>query len=154
MTPRELAREMLDLVGHLMRTSTPDFFRALSEHELTLTQVKMLHELDGRGRTLDLPDRPDCDLPLTELAATLSLSLPAISRAIDALQERGYVERREDEHDRRMRRVRITAAGRRVLKRLMEIRLNMLERFAATLSDDERRDLAAALAPVVERVRR
>lgn len=144
MTPRELAREMLDLVGHLMRTSTPDFFRALSEHELTLTQVKMLHQLD----------RPDCDLPLTELAATLSLSLPAVSRAIDALQERGYVERREDEHDRRMRRVRITAAGRRVLKRLMEIRLNMLERFAATLSDDERRDLAAALAPVVERVRR
>jgi DNA-binding MarR family transcriptional regulator len=143
-TPRELAREMLDLVGHLMRTSTPDFFRALSEHELTLTQVKMLHQLD----------RPDCDLPLTELAATLSLSLPAVSRAIDALQERGYVERREDEHDRRMRRVRITAAGRRVLKRLMEIRLNMLERFAATLSDDERRDLAAALAPVVERVRR
>jgi DNA-binding MarR family transcriptional regulator len=142
-TPRELAREMLDLVGYLMRSSTPDFFRALSEHELTLTQVKMLHELD----------RPECDLPLTELAATLSLSLPAVSRAIDALLDRGYVERREDEHDRRMRRVRITAGGRRVLKRLMEIRLNMLERFAATLSDDERRDLAAALAPIVERIR-
>jgi DNA-binding MarR family transcriptional regulator len=134
---------MLPLVGYLMRSSTPDFFRALSEHELTLTQVKMLHELD----------RPECDLPLTELAATLSLSLPAVSRAIDALLDRGYVERREDEHDRRMRRVRITAGGRRVLKRLMEIRLNMLERFAATLSDDERRDLAAALAPIVERIR-
>ena len=135
---------MLALIGHLMRSSTPDFFRALSEHELSLTQVKMLHELD----------RPDCDLPLTELAETLSLSLPAVSRAIEALQQRGYVERREDDRDRRVKRVRITAAGRRVLKRLMEIRLNMLERFAATLSDDERRDLAAALVPIVERVRR
>jgi DNA-binding MarR family transcriptional regulator len=136
---------MLALVGHLMRSSTPDFFRALSEHELSLTQVKMLHQLD----------RPDCDpLPLTELAETLSLSLPAVSRAIEALQQRGYVERREDDRDRRVKRVRITASGRRVLTRLMEIRLKMLERFAATLSDEERRDLSAALAPIVERVRR
>jgi DNA-binding MarR family transcriptional regulator len=135
---------MLALVGHLMRTSTPDFFRALSEHELTLTQVKMLHQLD----------EPDAELPLSELAEMLSLSLPAVSRAIDGLQQRGYVERREDDHDRRVKRVSITAAGRRVLSRLMEIRLNMLERFAATLTDEERRDLATALAPIVERVRR
>ena len=135
---------MLALVGHLMRSSTPDMFRALSEHELSLTQVKMLHELD----------RPDCDLPLTELASTLSLSLPAVSRAIEALQRRGYVERREDDRDRRVKRVRITAAGRRVLEQLMEIRLHMLERFAATLSEEERDHLASALGPVVERVRR
>jgi DNA-binding MarR family transcriptional regulator len=143
-TPRELAREMLGLVGHLMRSSTPDFLRALSEHELTFTQVKMLHELD----------QPDGDLAQSELGATLSLSLPAVSRAVDGLEARGYVERREDEHDRRMKRVRVTPAGRRVLGRLMDIRMNMLERFAETMSDDERRDLAAALAPVVERVRR
>ncbi|HVE67069.1 MAG TPA: MarR family transcriptional regulator [Solirubrobacteraceae bacterium] len=142
--PRELAREMLALVGHLMRTSTPDFFRALSEHELTLTQVKMLHQLA----------EPDCELPQSDLAETLSLSLPAVSRAIDGLQERGYVARHEDDQDRRVKRVTITAEGRRVLERLTEIRLNMLERFAATLSDAERADLAAALAPVVERVRR
>jgi DNA-binding MarR family transcriptional regulator len=135
---------MLGLVGHLTRSSTPDFLRALSEHELTFTQVKMLHELD----------RPGCDVAQTELAATLSLSLPAVSRAIDGLEERGYVERHEDERDRRLKRVRITAGGRRVVKRLTEIRLKMLERFSETLSDDERRDLAAALAPVVERLRR
>lgn len=135
---------MLALVGHLMRTSTPDFFRALSEHELTLTQVKMLHQLA----------EPDGDVPQSDLAETLSLSLPAVSRAVDGLQDRGYAERREDEQDRRVKRVRITPAGRRVLERLTEIRLNMLERFAATLSDEERADLAAALRPVVERVRR
>ena len=135
---------MLTLVGHLMRSSTPDFFRALSEHELSLTQVKMLHQLN----------EPDSDLQLTELAETLSLSVPAVSRAIDALEQRGYVERRADDRDRRVKRVRITASGRRVLARLMEIRLNMLERFAATLSDEERADLAAALEPVVARVRR
>jgi DNA-binding MarR family transcriptional regulator len=135
---------MLGLVGYLMRSSTPDFFRALSEHELTFTQVKLLNELD----------RPECYLAQTELAANLALSLPAVSRAVDGLEARGYVERREDEHDRRMKRVRVTAAGRRVLRRLTETRLKLLERFAATLSDDERRDLAAALVPIGERVRR
>lgn len=135
---------MLALMGHLMRSSTPDFFRTLSEHELSLTQVKMLHQLA----------EPDAEHPLTELAATLSLSLPAVSRAIDGLAQRGYVERREDDRDRRVKRVRITASGRRVLKRLTEVRLAVLERFVATLSDEERRDLAAALDPIVERVGR
>jgi DNA-binding MarR family transcriptional regulator len=135
---------MLTVVTHLMRASTPEFFRALSEHELSLTQVKMLNQLD----------RPGCDMPLTELAATLSLSLPTVSRAIDDLHQRGYVEREEDERDRRVKRVRVTAAGRRVLKRLVELRLNMLEGFTATLSEEERAALIAALAPLVERVGR
>jgi DNA-binding MarR family transcriptional regulator len=135
---------MLAVVSHLMRTSTPDFFRTLSEHELSLTQVKMLNQLD----------RPDCDMPLTELAETLSLSLPAVSRAIDGLHQRGYVARHEDDRDRRVKRVRVTASGRRVLKRLMELRLHMLEDFTSTLSEEERAALIAALAPLVERVGR
>jgi DNA-binding MarR family transcriptional regulator len=135
---------MFTVVTHLIRTSTPEFFRALSEHELSLTQVKLLHQVD----------RPECDMPLTELAETLSLSLPAVSRAIEDLHQRGYVERHEDERDRRVKRVRITAAGRRVLKQLVELRLHMLEGFTATLTEEERAALIAALAPLVERVGR
>jgi DNA-binding MarR family transcriptional regulator len=143
-SPAALARDMLAVVGYLMRASTPDFFRALSEHELSLTQVKMLNQLD----------EPEREMPLTEVAETLSLSLPAVSRAIDALQRRGYVERREDERDRRVKRVRITPAGRRVLEGLMELRLNMLQRFTSTMSEQERAALSAALAPLLDRVGR
>ncbi|MDQ4041200.1 MAG: MarR family transcriptional regulator [Actinomycetota bacterium] len=140
----DVARDLLVVIRHLMRESTPEFFRALGDLELSVTQAKMLHELEERG----------ADLPLTELAELLSLSLPAVSRAIEVLQQRGYVVRREDDQDRRVKRVRITPAGRRVLERLMRIRLKMLERFTSTLSEDERADLVRALGPLVEKAHR
>jgi DNA-binding MarR family transcriptional regulator len=140
-TEAELARDLFSFLGYLLRSTTPDMFRALGELDLTLTQVKLLHALDD----------PECELSLKDLAERLSLSLPTASRAIDGLHQRGYVARREDEHDRRMKRVRITAAGTGALRRLNQVRLAQLEEFAATMSAAERRRLAAALAPLVAR---
>ena len=51
------------------------------------------------------PRRPrTARVSVKELAEELGLSLPGASRAVDALLQRGLVERREDEHDRRMKR--------------------------------------------------
>jgi DNA-binding MarR family transcriptional regulator len=140
-TEAELARDLFSFLGYLLRSTTPDMFRALGELDISLTQVKLLHALDD----------PDGEPSLKDLAECLSLSLPAASRAIDALHQRGYVDRREDEHDRRVKRVRITAVGAGALRRLNETRLAQLEEFAATMSGAERRRLAAALAPLVAR---
>jgi DNA-binding MarR family transcriptional regulator len=136
-----LARDLFAVLGHLLRSTAPDMFRALGELDLSLTQVKLLHALDD----------PETELSLKDLAECLSLSLPAASRAIDALHQRGYVHRREDEHDRRMKRVRMTAAGTRALDRLNRTRLAQLEEFAATMTPAERRRLVAALAPLLAR---
>lgn len=139
--PPDLARDLFALVAYLLRANAPDTFRALSELELSLTQVKLLHQLDI----------PDCELSLKQLAEQLSLSVPAASRAIDALHQRGYVARHENEHDRRMKRVSITPAGVDALRTLNEMRLSRLQEFAETMSPAERRRLAAALAPLVAR---
>jgi DNA-binding MarR family transcriptional regulator len=136
-----LALDLFSVLGYLVKTTTPDMFRALGELGLSMTQVKLLHCLDGR----------ESELALTDLAENLSLSLPAASRAIEALHQRGYVERREDEQDRRMRRVRITDAGTGALRRLNHMRLAQLEEFAATMTEAERRRLAGALASLLER---
>jgi DNA-binding MarR family transcriptional regulator len=140
-SPGALARDLFSVLGYLVKTTTPDLFRALGELELSLTQVKLLHCLDGGDR----------ELALTDLAENLSLSLPAASRAIDALHQRGYVHRREDEHDRRIKRVRIAEAGTDALRRLNQTRLAQLEEFAATMTEAERRRLAGALASLLER---
>jgi DNA-binding MarR family transcriptional regulator len=140
-SPRALARDLFSVLGYLVKATTPDMFRALGELELTMTQVKLLHCLDG----------DDTELALTDLAEDLSLSLPAASRAIEALHQRGYVERHEDEQDRRMKRVRITDTGTGALGRLNHMRLAQLEEFAATMTDAERRRLAGALAGLLER---
>jgi DNA-binding MarR family transcriptional regulator len=137
----ELAREVLTLFSYLFASSAPDFFKALSEADVTLTQVKLLHALD----------RPGADHSLKDLAEEMSFSLAGASRSIDALHQRGLVERREDEHDRRMKRVRITDEGRELLRGLNEMRVALLSQFVQDIPDDQRRALLDALSPIVER---
>jgi DNA-binding MarR family transcriptional regulator len=141
LSSEELAREILTLFSYLFSSSTPDFFRALSEADITLTQVKLLHALD----------KPEADHSLKDLAEEMSFSLAGASRSIDALHQRGLVDRREDERDRRMKRVRITDEGRELLRRLNELRVALLQQFVETLTDSERGRLLEALSPIVGR---
>ena len=136
MSPKELAGELLDLWAHLMRGSSQQMFAVLGELDLTMTQMKTLSMLD------------DCveEVSVKELSERLVLSLPATSRTVDGLLRRGYLSRHEDEVDRRIKRVRLTDAGRDVVHRIVTARLQGLEAFASTLSDDQRAVLMAALA--------
>ncbi len=132
---------MLTLISYLMSASTPEFFRFLGEADVSLTQVKLMHVLAA----------PGADHTLKDLAEEMSFSLAGCSRSIDALHQRGLVERREDEHDRRMKRVSITPAGRDLLRHINEMRVAWLEQFVSTLPDDQRDRLLDALSPIVKR---
>src|ERR1700710_1092862 len=81
-----------------------------------------------------------------ELAEELSMSLPNASRTIDGLLQRGLVERREDEHDRRVKRVGPTQAARDLIERVDTARLNGLAAWAADLSPVQRTTLLDALS--------
>ena len=70
---------------------------------LTLTSSRLLHALD-RARAGDEVMRSS-----TWPRSCRDSPSPAASRARRRLHQRGFVERREDEHDRRMKRVAITA---------------------------------------------
>ena len=52
---------------------------------------------------------------MTDLARHKAVSLSTISKSVDMLVRRGWVERWVDKQDRRQTRVRLTAAGRRTL---------------------------------------
>ena len=141
MSPKELAGELLDLWSHLMRGSSREMFAILGELDLTMTQMKTLGMLD------------DCveEVSVKELSERLGLSLPATSRTVDGLLRRGLLSRHEDTEDRRIKRVRLTDDGRVVVQRIVTARLQGLEAFASTLSDDQRARLMAALADLPHR---
>ncbi len=109
--------------------------------ELTITQIKLLHQLEGAAG----------ELTLKQAAELVVISLPAASRTIDDLVRRGFVERHEDEDDRRMKRVSVTDRGRHVIRKLNAARLSGLEQFAQTLTDSERQALAGALEELLRR---
>ncbi len=91
--------------------------------ELTISQIKLLHQLEDATR----------ELTLKEAAELVPLSLPAASRTVDDLVRRGIVQRHEDAADRRMKRISLTQGGRAVIRQVNAARMSGLEQFTHTL---------------------
>jgi DNA-binding MarR family transcriptional regulator len=137
----ELAASLYAIVVFMHKACNADFFEAITELELSLTQIKVLHHLEST----------DSDLTLKDLAELIPVSLPAASRTVDDLVRRGFVVRNEDTIDRRMKRVRITETGLAVTRRLNAARLSGLQQFTETLNPDEQASLTHALSVLVAR---
>jgi DNA-binding MarR family transcriptional regulator len=112
------------------------------ELDLSLTQVRALVGLW----------RAEQDLSLGELAREVGLSDAAAVRMVDGLLRSGLVARREDDRDRRVKRISLTDAGRAAVSELVAAKRDGLERFARALTADELVALTAALHPIVERL--
>ena len=136
-----LTRDMYALSSYLMRTANVGTFNAIAELDLSFTQLKALCALEAEGE----------ERSVKALAASMGVSLAAMSRAVDGLFERGFVEREEDSLDRRMKRVRLTESGRTVPRALNEARLSALQELISSLEEDETRALERALALILAR---
>ena len=141
-TTAELVEAMAVMWAHLTRGSSNDLFRVVDELGLSFSQVKMLFLLEDGG-----------ELSVKAIAAHLVLSLPAASRAVDGLVERGFVTRRESAEDRRSRIVALSGSGHDVVAAMLRARLATLDTFVAGLTPDERDNLLTALLPIVERIK-
>jgi DNA-binding MarR family transcriptional regulator len=134
---------MYALASYLMRSANVGTFKKIGELDLSFTQLKALCVLesddDGQGRSVKA------------LAESLGVSLPAMSRAVDGLFERGFVRREEDTVDRRMKRVRLTDAGRAAPLALNEARLSALHELMGSLDDEQAEALARALELILGR---
>jgi DNA-binding MarR family transcriptional regulator len=96
-------------------------------------------------------DRSDEPLALHELAERMGLSVAATGRAVDVLVRGGLLARQEDAVDRRVKRISITEPGRDAVNRLVAARRAGMAGFVATLPEEQRESLSAALAPILER---
>lgn len=138
---QQLAEDLYALITYLHKRCNGDVFEAVGALELTMTQLKVLHHLDGAARPLTVK----------EAAELVSISLPAASRAVDDLVRRDMAERHEDPTDRRMKRVSIADQGRAAIRQLNAARMDGLELFVDTLTPQERTKLAAAVQKLLAR---
>ncbi len=141
---QELAKDLGALVRHLLAVDGRNFLELVEELDLSLSQLKSLQVL------YDAPE----PLSVKALSDRLGLSLPAVSRAVDALVRRGEVTRDEDPSDRRCKRVTLSAGGRRTFERLIALRAAGIRRFVDQLDPEDRTRLAAAMHPVARKVSR
>jgi DNA-binding MarR family transcriptional regulator len=140
-SPQQLADLLNKLSTYVNRTASPEMFRVLGEVGLSFTQLKALFLLQEHE-----------EMTVKDISARLTMSLPAMSRAVDGLVQRGFVARREHDTDRRSKQIALLPAGRDVVDRVMAAREHALVAFAAELSDAERNALHAALLPIAERI--
>ncbi len=120
----------------LMKGSQAEVMAATTQFNLTLTQLRMMFVLEKAGQ----------DLAVNELAESVALSVAAAGRAVDAMVRVGLLSRREDEIDRRIKRIALTAAGHRAIVKIGLARSRAVATFVNKLDAQERAALDAAVA--------
>jgi DNA-binding MarR family transcriptional regulator len=138
------AARLSALLRHLFLYDRGNLLRVIEDSGLSMSQCKALLELGGLGEASEARQVGD-------LAETLGVSVPSMSRAVDALVKARLATRVEDSEDRRVRRVAITAKGKKLVDTLLVVRQAGMEAFAESLSAAQRRKLDAAIDSLMDR---
>src|ERR1700710_395571 len=141
---QETAARISALLRHLFLYDRGNLLRVIEESGLSMTQSKALLELGGLGEETEARQVGD-------LAETLGVSVPSMSRAVDGLVKKRLATRVEDPDDRRVRQVRITRRGKELVETLVAVRQTGFEAFTSTLSAAQRRKLDAAVDSLMDR---
>ena len=141
---QDTAARLSALMRHVFLYDRGNQLRVIEDSGLSMTQCKALLELGGIGEGTQ-------PRQVGDLAETFSVSVPSMSRAVDALVCEGLATRVEDQDDRRVRRVAITDKGKELVDTLLVVRQAGLEAFAESLSAAQRRKLDAAIEALMDR---
>jgi DNA-binding MarR family transcriptional regulator len=141
---QDTAARLSALLRHVFLYDRGNQLRVIEESGLSMTQCKALLELGGIGEEAE-------PRQVGELAERFGVSVPSMSRAVDALVKGKLATRLEDPEDRRVRRVAITAKGKKLVETLLVVRQAGLETFAESLTAAQRRKLDAAVDALMDR---
>src|SRR5262245_27165451 len=128
---RSETTELLDVVNLVMLAVWNDMRR--SRHAIEPSQWATLKRIS----------RGPCTM--SELARYKEVSLPTMSKSVEMLVRRGWVERWMDKADRRQTLVRLTASGRRILADCRRRAEQLLDEKLATLDFAQRDQVTSTL---------
>jgi DNA-binding MarR family transcriptional regulator len=128
---RQAARELLGAVMLVMRTVAAELRRS-SDDPLAPAQF---------GTMMRVATGP---CTMSDLARHQAVSLPTVSKSIDALVRRGFIERCVDPMDRRQTLVRLTPTGQRKMADVRRRAEEFVARKLTALSSEERAQLVTA----------
>lgn len=138
--PEAVAELIEELLRRLCSGGQAASMSAFADVDLSFSQVRVL-------MVLAYVDTP---LPIHQIAAHLGLSVASAGRNVDSLLHAGLVDRGDDDHDRRVKLVHLTAGGRDLVAEHFACHRRNLAEFTLRLSATDRRRIADALAPVLD----
>jgi DNA-binding MarR family transcriptional regulator len=129
--------EFLDLHSKTSKVLRAAAESAVQRHGLRLGQDHLLAALWSEdGRTPG------------EIAATVNVTTPAVTKLATRMAEAGLLERRPDPRDNRLVRLWLTSAGRRLQEPIEAERQRLEDQLTATLTKTERVHLIRALTKI------
>ena len=134
---QDCAREVLDVVPAVLRPLR----RQMRSHRAGLSIPQF--------RSLAFVDRYD-GASLSMVAEHLDLSLPTVSRMINGLVQRGYLQRKSSEDDRRHVSLSLRAKGQEIMREARQATQQYLSERFENLTDEQRQALVAAMQALRE----
>ena len=127
-------RRILAAYNEISKSINPALLLNVS---LTSSQIKVLSTFSDQGV-----------FTMTELSRANGVSVSTMTSMVDRLIRCGLLERLRDEADRRIVRVGLSAAGKKMLDHLMKLRRRELEKFLVNLTRDEVREFRDSIETV------
>ncbi len=135
MDENNFRQAMQEWFGVFARLTMRDFLAWTHEYGVSLAQISVLMRLYYRGPTSILAVRQE-----------LYGSRATASQLVDKLVQMGLVERSEDAGDRRVKNIRLTAAGRGMVEQGIAARRRWLGELGSAFSAEEQEQFAGMLA--------
>jgi DNA-binding MarR family transcriptional regulator len=132
---------VMDFLSQLKKGGEAHILGVARGLDLSFSQMRALFVLSDSQR----------ELAVHELAKLLGLSMATAGRAVQGLARADMVTRREDNHDRRVKRVCLSKHGRQFVDGLIQAHRAAVRECLASLSDREREQLSQALTPILAR---
>ncbi len=125
--------------GVFMRRSVRSFIMAMKDSGLSSSQLNTLMRLHYHG-----------SCPVSAIGDELGVTAAAATQIADRLAGMGLIERAEDPADRRVRRIRLTDPGRKLVRRGLEARIAWARELAAELPERDLDQIVDALHRLTE----
>ena len=132
----EALRKWIEVFTNRSMRDTMQFWK---ESGLSMPQISTLIRLHYRGA---------CGI--SEMGNHLGVTNAAASQIVDRLVHLGYLERTEDQTDRRMKQLTLTSKGNALIQKSLEARRRWLEDLVKALTPEQQAEIADALARLTE----
>ena len=133
--------QVMDFLSRLKKSGEAHILGVARGLDLSFSQMRALFVLSDSHE----------ELAVHELAKRLGLSMATAGRAVQGLVRADMVTRREDDQDRRVKRVRLSEHGQSFVDGLIQAHRDAVRECLESLSGHERDQLSQALAPILAR---
>ncbi len=124
------------LLGHVIQ----GFMSSMKQRGLSTPQIHVLMHLYHTGES-----------PVSDIGTRMAASIVAASQLVERLVQQGLVERREDPDNRRIRKVRLTSKGLRLIRQSL-VSNPLLTEVISSLTDEQRAVVHSAFAYLAQAV--